>query len=101
MEARSDLPGNVKDSIDAMRKQAAGLGKGNKTFVNETKLEAALTKVTEFEEWWAKKQESQKKVALHEAPAYTKSEVKEKLSKLSKEWDRQIKAATKEPKKPQ
>mmetsp|Transcript_94714 Transcript_94714/g.149842 ORF Transcript_94714/g.149842 Transcript_94714/m.149842 type:complete len:908 (+) Transcript_94714:64-2787(+) len=99
MEARVDLPGNVKDGVDAMKKQAATLGK-NKTFVNETKLEAAMTKVTEFEEWWSKKQESQKKLALHETPAYTKTEVMEKLNKLSKEWDRQIKAATKEPKKP-
>jgi len=99
MESRVDLPGNVKDGVDAMKKQAAGLGK-NKTFVNETKMEVALTKVTEFEEWWTKKQESQKKLALHETPAFTKAEVMEKLNKLSKEWERQVKAATKEPKKP-
>lgn len=100
MEARSDLPGTVKDGIEGMKKQAAKLSQNKSLFVNETKKEAALTKVAEFEEWWSKKQEAQKKLALNEAPAYTKAEVTEKLNKLTKEWDRQIKAATKEPPKP-
>jgi len=99
LEAREDLPDKIKEAVDAMNKQAADVKK-NKTWVNETKLESAVSKITEFEEWWSKKQESQKALPLYEAPAYTKAEVTEKLSKLQKDWDTKFKAATKKPKEP-
>lgn len=97
LDARSDIPESVSEALAAMNKVHTDLGK-NKTWANETKVEAALKKITDFEEWWSKKQDSQKSLPLHEAPAYTKAEVKDKLSKLQKDWDKAIKAATKKPK---
>merc|ERR1711865_703261 len=96
-DARGDMEDNVKDVVDKINKFHTDLAK-NKTWVNETKLEVASAKLANFTEWWAKKQASQKELPLHEAPAYTKSEVLEKLSKLQKDWDKAIKAATKKPK---
>ncbi|CAE7218597.1 HSP70-17 [Symbiodinium sp. CCMP2592] len=46
--------------------------------------------------WWAKKQEQQKGLPLHEAPAYTKLEVVSAISKVKKEWEKLKK--TKKPK---
>jgi len=97
LDARADIPDNVKDVLDKITKFHADLKK-NQTWVNETKLETATAKVTNFTEWWDKKQASQKDLPLHEAPSYTKKEVMEKLSKLQKDWDKAIKAATKKPK---
>jgi len=97
LESRSDVEDNVKDVLDKIKKAQEDLVK-NKTWVNETKLEAAVKKVTDFEEWWTKKRDSQKDLPLHEAPAYTKAEVTEKVDKLRKDWDKSIKAATKKPK---
>jgi hypoxia up-regulated 1 len=97
MEAREDIPDNVKDALEKIHKGVADMKK-NKTWFNETKLEATMEKVTEFEEWWTKKQESQKSLPLHEAPAYTKAEVTTKMTKLQKELEKGIKAATKKPK---
>jgi len=97
LEAREDIPDKVQDAVSKMHKFHADLAK-NKTWVNETKLEGAFKKVTDFDEWWAKRQESQKGLPLHEAPAYTKAEVNEQLKTLKKDWDKAIKAATKKPK---
>lgn len=97
LDARSDLPDQVGDAVAKINKYRADLTK-NKTWVNETKLEAVVKKVTDFEEWWQKRQEAQKDLPLHEAPAYTKKEVTDELKKLQKEWDKGIKAATKKPK---
>merc|ERR1719220_2950644 len=82
-----------------MRRSHAHIEK-NMSWVNENKTKSALKKLNEFEEWWKKKQESQAALPLHEAPAYTKTEVTDKLVKLQKEWDNLKK--TKKPKeKPQ
>jgi hypoxia up-regulated 1 len=97
LEARPDVDDNVKEVVAKMHKFHDDLQK-NKTWVNETKLEATLKKLTDFEEWWTKKQESQKGLPLHEAPAYTKAEVQESIKKLQKDWDKSMKAATKKPK---
>merc|ERR1719323_2645308 len=87
LEARPDLQTQVVDEIADMKKTHAHIKK-NMTWVSANKTEAALAKLTEFEEWWAKKEESQKSLPLHEAPAYTKKEVVEKLTKMQKEWDK-------------
>jgi len=97
LESREDVSDNVKTALAAMNKYKADLAK-NKTWVNETKLEAAVQKLTDFQEWWTKKEDSQKELPLHEAPAFTKAEVGEKLQKLQKQWDKDMKAATKKPK---
>lgn len=97
LESREDVSDKVKSAVAAFEKYHTDLKK-NKTWVNETKLETTLQKLTEFQEWWNKKEEQQKALPLHEAPAYTKAEVEEKLSKLQKAWDSGMKAATKKPK---
>merc|ERR1719217_1236768 len=100
MESRADLPDMVKDDIDGMKKDKAHL-LTNMTWVNSTKVEKIGTQLEEFEEWWTKKQESQASLPLHEAPAYTKKEVQEKVVKLQKEFDKLKKTKKpKEPKKP-
>merc|ERR1712127_235774 len=57
-------------------------------WVNETKVLAVDEKTDEFQTWWTGRQEKQKELPLHEAPAYTKTEVLEKLEHLTKEWDK-------------
>jgi len=97
LDARPDLADNVKDVLDKIAKYNTDMKK-NKTWVNETKLELADAKVANFTEWWDKKQASQKDLPDHEAPAYTKKEVMDKLSKFQKDWDKAMKAAMKKPK---
>merc|ERR1719343_1488576 len=48
LEARSDLPDMVQDSVEDMRKTHAFIEK-NMTWVNSSKTEAAMQKLTEFE----------------------------------------------------
>jgi len=97
LDARSEMPEQVEEAVAKMNKFHADITK-NKTWVNETKFEAAVEKITNFSAWWSKKQASQKDLPLHEAPAYTKVEVMDALKKLQKEFDKGIKAATKKPK---
>merc|ERR1719464_598292 len=97
LEARSDLRTQVEVEIADMKKTHAHIQK-NMSWVSSNKTEAALTKLTDFEDWWKKKEESQKSLPPHEAPAYTKKEVQEKLTKMQKEWDKLKK--TKKPKEP-
>jgi len=100
LEARADLPDTVKEAIEGME-ESRSIIKKNMTWVNETKIEAAVEKMEEFKTWWTGRQEKQKELPLHEAPAYTKAEVVEKLEKVSKEWDKLKKIKKpKEPKKP-
>jgi hypoxia up-regulated 1 len=87
LESREDLPDQVGSAVADMKKDHAHIEK-NMSWVGANKTEAALTKLTEFEGWWAKKQEQQAALPLHEAPAFTKKEVMEKVSKLQKEWDK-------------
>lgn len=87
MEAREDLPGTVKDYIDDV-KDIKKMMKKNMSWVNETKIEKADEKLTEFTEWWSQRQEKQKALPLSEAPAYTKAEVLEKVKKMQLEWDK-------------
>merc|ERR1712207_81839 len=97
MENRASLGEAVKDAIDDMKKARKQIEK-NMSWVNASKIEAALKKQTDFEEWWAKKTEEQKELPLHEAPAFTVKEVHEKMNKITKEWDKLKK--TKKPKEP-
>merc|ERR1740123_3043563 len=65
-------------------------------WVDKNKTAKAVTQTEEFEEWWKKKLESQAQLPLHEAPAFTKKEVVEKLGQVQKAWDKLKK--TKKPK---
>merc|ERR1719356_549968 len=87
LEAREYLDDNVKQALDDMVKIKKQIEK-NMTWVNASKIETALKKQTDFEEWWNKKTEQQAKLPLHEAPAFTAKDVNEKLDKLRKEWDK-------------
>jgi len=87
MEARADLPEMVEEEIAAIKDMQKAIAK-NMTWVSANKTEAAAEKLAEFEAWWAKKQEKQKELALHEAPAYTKLEVTSAISKVKKEWEK-------------
>eukprot|EP00930_Biecheleria_cincta_P097788 TRINITY_DN8946_c0_g1_i2.p1 TRINITY_DN8946_c0_g1~~TRINITY_DN8946_c0_g1_i2.p1 ORF type:complete len:905 (+),score=262.09 TRINITY_DN8946_c0_g1_i2:96-2810(+) len=86
-EARADLPDNVKEELSSIKDIQAHIAK-NMTWVSKNKTEAAEEKLSEFQAWWAKKQESQKSLPLSEAPAYTKQEVMDQLSKVRKDWDK-------------
>merc|ERR1719377_409000 len=54
LESREDVSDKVKSAVAAFEKYHTDLKK-NKTWVNETKLETTLQKLTEFQEWWNKK----------------------------------------------
>jgi len=95
LEARADLPEMVEEEIAAIKDMQKTIAK-NMTWVSANKTEAAAEKLAEFESWWAKKQEQQKGLPLHEAPAYTKQEVVSAVSKVKKEWEKLKK--TKKPK---
>merc|ERR1712224_395050 len=85
LEAREGLSQDVEAQISTMKKLARHISY-NLTWVSENKTNATMTQLKEFESWWSKKQEQQKELPLHEAPAFTAKEVKEKLSKQMKKW---------------
>jgi len=87
LESRSDVQDHVKESVEDMKEKDKFIRKEMK-WVNVSKAEAALAKLTEFEEWWAKKQDQQTALPLHEAPAFTKKDVQERTSKLQKEFEK-------------
>merc|ERR1719329_421853 len=87
LEHRADLGDTVKEALEDLEKTRDTIKK-NMTWVNETKIEAAVTKIEEFQTWWAGRQEKQKELPLYEAPAYTKAEVLEKLDELNKVWEK-------------
>ena len=100
LESRADLPDTVTEEIDAIKEMKKHVLK-NMTWVSSNKTDAAAEKLAEFESWWEKKQEQQKKIPLHEAPAYTKQEVLSQISKVKKEWEKLKKIKKpKEEKKP-
>merc|ERR1711924_193234 len=68
LEAREDLAGNVKELIDDSKAMKEKIVK-DMPWVNANKTADATTKLTEFEDWWTKKQEKQAALPLHEAPA--------------------------------
>jgi hypoxia up-regulated 1 len=100
LEARESLPENVESAVEVAKRTKAMILK-NMTWVNVSKVDAAAKHIEEFEEWWTKKQEKQASLPLHEAPAYTKAEVAERMQKMTKELDKLKKIKKpKEAKKP-
>jgi len=95
LESRSSLADTVKEAVRDMEKVRKHIQK-NMSWVNANRTEDALTKQTEFQEWWAKKKDQQDKLPLHEAPAFTVKEVQDKIKQVQKEWDKLKK--TKKPK---
>lgn len=95
LEAREDLPEKVSEVVDEVTKGVAFIAK-NMTWVNETKTEAVSAKLSEFREWWSAQVEKQKSLPLHEAPAFTKSDVMQRLSKIQSDLGKLLK--TKKPK---
>merc|ERR1712048_959862 len=87
LEARADLPDAVKEQVDECKAMQAQIAK-NMSWVSENKTADAAKKLTEFEEWWTKKQDSQAKLPLYEAPAYTRAEALERIQKVWKEFDK-------------
>merc|ERR1711862_1079052 len=85
LENRAELPENVKELIEDSKAMKASIEK-DMPWVNENKTIAAAKKLTEFEEWWMKKQDQQAALPLHEAPAYTKSDVVDRINKVHKEF---------------
>jgi len=100
LESRADLSENVQEIVDDVKAMRDHIAK-NMSWVAANKTADAEKKLVEFEEWWAKKQTSQKSLPLHEAPAFTRAEVIEKINKVHKEFDRLKKIKKpKEAKKP-
>mmetsp|Transcript_63526 Transcript_63526/g.125689 ORF Transcript_63526/g.125689 Transcript_63526/m.125689 type:complete len:909 (+) Transcript_63526:90-2816(+) len=95
LEARPDVEEQVQDGLSDVKKVHAHIAK-NMSWVNPNKTQDALKRLEEFEEWWKKKTESQKKLPLTEAPAYTRKEAIDKLTGIQKEWEKLKK--TKKPK---
>lgn len=87
LEDRADLGDTVKDAMEAVE-GSRNMIKKDMPWVNETKVLSVDEKTNEFQTWWTGRQEKQKELPLHEAPAYTKTEVLEKLEQLTKEWDK-------------
>merc|ERR1712032_1553565 len=92
LEARPDVEEQLQDGLSDVKKVHAHIVK-NMSWVNPNKTQDALKR---FEEWWKKKTESQKKLPLTEAPAYTRKEAIDKLTGIQKEWEKLKK--TKKPK---
>mmetsp|Transcript_6461 Transcript_6461/g.15969 ORF Transcript_6461/g.15969 Transcript_6461/m.15969 type:complete len:181 (+) Transcript_6461:32-574(+) len=99
MEARADLPDNVKELVADAKAMKAHIAK-NMSWVNENKTADAAKKLSEFEEWWAKKQEKQAALPLYEAPAFTRNEVMEKINAVYKDFDKLKKTKKPKEKKP-
>merc|ERR1711920_165946 len=99
LEARADLPDSVKEQVEDCKAMQAQIAK-NMSWVSENKTAEAATKLVEFEEWWAKKQDSQAKLPLYEAPAFTRAEVLERIQKVWKEFDKLKKIKKPKEKKP-
>jgi len=87
LEAREDLPDTVKEQVDEM-KQIRTMIRKDMRWVNESKIEKADEKLTEFTDWWSQRQEKQKELPLSEAPAFTKAEVMEQIKKAQQEWEK-------------
>lgn len=87
LEARSDLPVAVKEAVMDITKSIKFIH-ANMSWVNVSKTDAIEKKMAEFSEWWAKKEEQQSELPLHEAPAFTRNEVIEKLGKIQKDLDK-------------
>jgi len=87
LESRPDVVEQIQDGLADLKKVHAHVEK-NMSWVSPNKTQAALKKLTEFEEWWTKKKAQQDGLPLHEAPAFTKKDAVEKLVKLQKEWDK-------------
>jgi len=87
LEAREDLPDMVKEILDDI-KQSKSTIKKEMSWVNESKIEKAQEKLSEFTEWWGQRQEKQKKLPLSEVPAFTKIEVVDKVKQVQQEWDK-------------
>jgi len=87
LESRADMPDTVKEAMSDMRSTLDQIQK-DMPWVDANKTQASATKLNEFEDWWKKKMEQQDALPLHEAPAYTKVEVQERLQKLQKDLDK-------------
>jgi len=87
LESRADMPDTVKEAITDMHEALEKI-QTSKPWVDANKTQAAATKLSQFEEWWKKKLEQQDALPLHEAPAYTKVEVQERLQKLQKDLEK-------------
>merc|ERR1712060_14853 len=85
-ESRSDVQDHVKESLEDM-KQKDKFIRNEMKWVNVSKVQAVEDKLVEFEEWWKKKQDQQAALPLHEAPAFTKKDVQERVSKIQKKFD--------------
>merc|ERR1711948_228280 len=96
-ESCSDVQDHVKESVDDMKQKQGFILKDMK-WVNVSKVDAVSKKLVEFEEWWKKKLDQQATLPLHEAPAFTKKDVQEKVAKIQKEFDKLKKI--KKPKEP-
>jgi len=86
-ETRTELVEQVTEDVAEMLRIKAHI-EANMSWLLPNKTEAAQKKLSEFEEWWQQKQDQQKKLPLHEAPAYMKADVLQRLSKIQKEWER-------------
>lgn len=87
LEARADLPDMIKEALADVQRTKATLKK-NMTWVNESKIEKAQEKLTEFTEWWGQRQEKQKALPLSEVPAYTKADVVDRIGQMQKDWEK-------------
>merc|ERR1719223_1900471 len=86
--------------------ELAGEGKTTKahiakemSWVSQDKISEASKMLSDLQEWWTKKKDQQAMLPLHEAPAFTKADVMERITKVRKEWN-QLKKTTKEKAKP-
>lgn len=86
LEARSELDDHVAAAVKDMKAEAQRIHK-DMSWVSKNKTEAAEAKLAEFQEWWAKVVEKQAALPLHEAPAYTKADVANRMQKIIKAFE--------------
>jgi hypoxia up-regulated 1 len=88
-DAMIELAGDVKTTKAHIAKDMP--------WVSQDKISEASKMLSDLQEWWSKKKDQQAMLPLHEAPAFTKAEVMERITKVRKEWN-QLKKTKKEKK---
>jgi hypoxia up-regulated 1 len=87
LEYRPDVVDWVKDELEEAQKWQEILVK-NMTWIESNKTQKVAEKIEEFTTWWTKVQEKQKTTPVHEAPAFTREEVRTRMKTVTSEIEK-------------
>merc|ERR1712196_214669 len=84
LEYRPDVIDFVKEEMEEANKGYDMIVK-NMTWVNANKAQKVFEKIGNFTEWWNKVSEKQKTTPSHEAPVFTRDEVRTRVKAVTEE----------------